>query len=63
MLDQIKGTKLPEQPVYINTGTSAGISLSLLESFQTEWLTSFDWDCEQKEMNKYVFTFDMVLVP
>lgn len=55
MLDQIKGTKLPEQPVYINTGTSAGISLSLLESFQTEWLTSFDWDCEQKDMNKYVF--------
>lgn len=63
MLDQIKGTKLPEQPVYINTGTSAGISLNLLESFQTEWLTSFDWDCEQKEMNKYVFTIDMVLVP
>lgn len=52
MLDLIKGTKLPAQPVYINTGTSAGISLSLLESFQTEWQTIFDWNREQEEMNK-----------
>ncbi|RAO65188.1 uncharacterized protein BHQ10_001200 [Talaromyces amestolkiae] len=53
MLDLIKGTKLPAQPVYINTGTSAGISLSLLESFQTEWQTIFDWNREQEEMNKF----------
>jgi hypothetical protein len=58
MLDQIKGTQLPAQPVYINTGTSAGISLSLLESFRTEWLTSFDWNREQEDLNKYVFSFD-----
>lgn len=58
MLGLIKGTNLPAQPVYINTGTSAGISLSLLESFQTEWLTNFDWNLEQQEMNQYVFTFD-----
>lgn len=58
MLDQIKGTSLPAEAVYINTGTSAGISLSLLESFRTEWLSSFDWNREQEEMNKYVFTFD-----
>jgi hypothetical protein len=60
MLDQIKRTKLPAHPVYINTGTSAGISLSLLESFRTEWLTNFDWDREQKALNKYgFFTFDI----
>ncbi|PCG88131.1 Epoxide hydrolase [Penicillium occitanis (nom. inval.)] len=53
MLDQIKGTQLPAQPVYINTGTSAGISLSLLESFRTEWLTSFDWNREQEDLNKF----------
>lgn len=58
MLDHIKDTKLPAQPVYTNTGTSAGISLSLLESFRTEWLTSFDWDREQADMNKYVISFN-----
>lgn len=53
MLDQIKRTELPAHPVYVNTGTSAGISLSLLQSFRTEWLTTFDWDREQKALNKY----------
>jgi hypothetical protein len=56
MLDQIKRTELPAHPVYINTGTSAGISLSLLEDFRTQWLTSFDWNREQQDLNKCVFT-------
>jgi hypothetical protein len=56
MIDQIKGTELPAHPVYINTGTSAGISLSLLESFRAEWLNSFDWKREQQDLNKCVFT-------
>ncbi|KAJ5890505.1 uncharacterized protein N7473_006733 [Penicillium subrubescens] len=53
MIDQIKGTELPAHPVYINTGTSAGISLSLLESFRAEWLNSFDWKREQQDLNKF----------
>ncbi|KAL4978213.1 alpha/beta-hydrolase [Aspergillus desertorum] len=53
MLDQIRSTKLPAQPVYINTVISEGISLSQLKSLRTEWLTKFDWEREQDDMNKF----------
>ncbi|KAL3459479.1 alpha/beta-hydrolase [Aspergillus heterothallicus] len=53
MLAQIHGTELPEQPLYINEGTAKGISLSDLKSFRHEWLTDFDWNKEQHELNKF----------
>jgi hypothetical protein len=52
MLDQIRRTELPEKPIYVNTGTAQGISLSDLKSFQNQWLTRFDWKHEQKELNE-----------
>ncbi|KAL2835837.1 alpha/beta-hydrolase [Aspergillus pseudoustus] len=52
MLAQIHGTELPDEPLYVNTGTAKGISLSDLKSLQHEWLTSFNWDREQHELNK-----------
>ncbi|KAJ5110298.1 hypothetical protein N7532_002943 [Penicillium argentinense] len=53
MLDQIQHTELPKQPVYVNKGTAQGIGLSELKSLQTEWLTRFDWEHEQDELNKF----------
>ncbi|KAL4887549.1 alpha/beta-hydrolase [Aspergillus karnatakaensis] len=53
MLDQVRRTKLPDEPVYVNTGTAQGITLKDLKSFQKEWLTSFDWGHEQHKLNKF----------
>ncbi|KAL2843055.1 alpha/beta-hydrolase [Aspergillus pseudodeflectus] len=53
MLDQIRRTELPEKPIYVNTGTAQGISLSDLRAFRNQWLTRFDWKHEQKELNEF----------
>ncbi|PYH88720.1 alpha/beta-hydrolase [Aspergillus ellipticus CBS 707.79] len=53
MLDQIQNTKLPAQPVYVDTGSAKGIALSDLKSFREEWLTDFDWESEQNDINKF----------
>ncbi|RAH64240.1 epoxide hydrolase family protein, partial [Aspergillus aculeatinus CBS 121060] len=53
MLEQIRSTKLPAQPVYVNTGNAQGITLHDLKSFQQEWLKDFDWKTEQKKINKF----------
>ncbi|RAH51141.1 epoxide hydrolase family protein [Aspergillus brunneoviolaceus CBS 621.78] len=53
MLEQIRSTKLPAQPVYVNTGNAHGITLDDLKSFQQEWLKDFDWKTEQKKINKF----------
>jgi hypothetical protein len=54
MVRQIREARLPEAPVYTDTGTSAGITLSDLKSLQQQWLTNFDWNKEQISLNKYV---------
>lgn len=54
MIRQIQESHLPQTPVYTDTGTSAGMTLSDLKSFKQQWLTSFDWDQEQISLNKYV---------
>ncbi|KAJ5219468.1 alpha/beta-hydrolase [Penicillium cinerascens] len=53
MIRQIQESHLPQTPVYTDTGTSAGITLSDLKSFKQQWLTSFDWNQEQTSLNKY----------
>ncbi|KAJ5658458.1 alpha/beta-hydrolase [Penicillium longicatenatum] len=53
MVRQIREARLPEAPVYTDTGTSAGITLSDLKSLQQQWLTSFDWNKEQISLNKF----------
>lgn len=52
LLEQIQRTKLPAQPVYVDTGNAKGITLHDLKSFQKQWLTDFDWESEQKHLNK-----------
>lgn len=52
MLEQIRRTRLPANPVYVDTGNAQGITLHDLKSFQEEWLTEFDWEGEQKDLNK-----------
>ncbi|KAM0486369.1 hypothetical protein ACHAPX_001075 [Trichoderma viride] len=58
MLEQIRSTRLLSQPVYVDTGNADGISLHDLKSFQKQWLTAFDWESEQKEINKYCVLFE-----
>lgn len=58
MLEQIRSTRLLSQPVYVDTGNADGISLQNLKSFQKQWLTAFDWESEQKEINKYCVLFE-----
>ncbi|KAJ0419605.1 alpha/beta-hydrolase [Aspergillus carlsbadensis] len=53
MLDHIRRTELPDNPIWVNEGTAYGISLSDLKSFRNQWLTRFDWKQEQKELNKF----------
>ncbi|KAJ1711030.1 alpha/beta-hydrolase [Aspergillus flavus] len=52
MLDQIRGTHLPEQFPYFGVGTSLGIGLDDLNTLRTEWITNFDWEKEQDSMNE-----------
>ena len=52
MIQRIRETQLPQNPIYVDSGTDAGIDLSDLKSFQKEWLTKFDWNEEQKSLNK-----------
>ncbi|RAL11837.1 epoxide hydrolase family protein [Aspergillus homomorphus CBS 101889] len=53
MLEQIRSTRLPAEPVYVDTGNAKGITLSDLKSFREVWLTNFDWESEQKDLNKF----------
>lgn len=61
MLEQIRSTKLPAHPVYVNTGNAQGITLQDLKSFQQEWLKDFDWKTEQKRINKWDLTRPMLV--
>ena len=56
MLDIINNTRLPDQPVYPGLGSSMGIDLDVLKSLKDEWLHEFDWNKEQREMNRFVQT-------
>lgn len=54
MLDMINNTRLPDEPEYPGLGSSMGIDLDVLKSLRKEWLHGFDWDTEQKHMNRSV---------
>lgn len=54
MLEIINRTRLPDQPVYPGLGSSMGIDLDVLKSLRDEWLYEFDWDREQRDMNRFV---------
>ncbi|KAJ6024640.1 alpha/beta-hydrolase [Penicillium herquei] len=53
MIQRVRETQLLDDPIYFDSGTAAGIALSDLKSFQKEWLTKFDWNEEEKTINKF----------
>jgi hypothetical protein len=58
MLDLVQRTYLPaaELPAAkdsYNTTLSSGVPLSTLNSFQEEWIISFNWENEQESINRY----------
>lgn len=67
MLDLICTTRLPaaEVPAANNSpnGTkNSGISLATLQQLRKRWLTDFDWNKEQNDMNRYDFPSQLHLV-
>lgn len=53
MLDLVNNTKLPETSIYSDLGSSAGIDPNVLRELQKQWITDFDWDSEEEQMNGY----------
>lgn len=54
MYDLIGETRLPKQAEYPGLGAKAGIDLGVLKSLKDQWSTTFDWDAEQRALNKSV---------
>ena len=58
MLDLVQRSYLPaaELPAAkdsYNTTLSSGVPLSTLNSFQEEWIITFNWENEQESINRY----------
>lgn len=52
MKSLVRDTHLPDRPVYPGLGSSKGIDLDVLKSLRKEWISGFDWEKEQKNMNR-----------
>lgn len=52
MLDLVRDTRLPEKPQYPGVGSSMGIDLDVLKSLRKQWLEKFNWEKEQRSMNR-----------
>jgi hypothetical protein len=48
----VENTKLPDAPEYAHLADTAGIDLEVLNSMRTQWLSTFDWQKEQEELNR-----------
>ncbi|KAL1873576.1 hypothetical protein Daus18300_003943 [Diaporthe australafricana] len=53
MLSLINQTQLPSKPEYAGLGSTFGIDLDLLRDWQTEWLTTYDWNQDEAYINKF----------
>ncbi|KAJ7318550.1 Alpha/Beta hydrolase protein [Mycena albidolilacea] len=51
-LDLVNNTRLPETALY-PTGQQKELQLDFLLSLRSEWLTSFDWEVQQAELNGF----------
>ncbi|KAJ6577917.1 Alpha/Beta hydrolase protein [Mycena capillaripes] len=51
-LDLVNNTRLPETALY-PAGQQKGLELDFLLSLRNEWLTSFDWEVQQAELNGF----------
>jgi hypothetical protein len=50
----VNSTRLPAKALYPDAGTDKGIELETLRELRTEWVTTFDWDVQQAELNQSV---------
>lgn len=48
----VENTKLPDVPEYAHLADTAGIDLEVLNSMRIQWLSTFDWQKEQEELNR-----------
>ncbi|KAK5738319.1 hypothetical protein LTR17_006038 [Elasticomyces elasticus] len=53
MYDLLRRSHLPAKEEYPGIGSTAGIDLSVLKSLKKEWLEDFDWQHEEKELNRF----------
>ncbi|KAF7378395.1 Epoxide hydrolase domain protein [Mycena sanguinolenta] len=49
----VTNTHLPAQPLYPNAGFEKGIELDFLRELQSEWMTGFDWESQEAELNQF----------
>ncbi|KAF7370215.1 Epoxide hydrolase domain protein [Mycena sanguinolenta] len=47
----VQNTRLPAKALY-PVGSDKGIELDVLRQLQTEWVTTFDWETQQSELNQ-----------
>ncbi|KAJ7184615.1 Alpha/Beta hydrolase protein [Mycena filopes] len=56
----VENTRLPAQPLYPSVGPEKGVELDFLRELRTEWVTSFDWEAQEVELNRlHHFTADI----
>jgi len=48
----VQNTRLPAKALYPNVGPEKGIELDFLSELRNEWLTTFDWEAQQAELNQ-----------
>ncbi|KAJ7671287.1 Alpha/Beta hydrolase protein [Mycena polygramma] len=48
----LKNTRLPDKALYPSFGPEKGIELDFLRELQSDWLTKFDWEAQQAELNQ-----------
>ncbi|KAJ6507188.1 Alpha/Beta hydrolase protein [Mycena vitilis] len=49
----VENTRLPDKALYPNFGPEKGIKLDVLEELRADWLTKFDWEAQQAELNQF----------
>ncbi|KAJ7933783.1 Alpha/Beta hydrolase protein [Mycena leptocephala] len=48
----VNNTRLPAKALYPNASPEKGIGLDVLQELRTDWLTKFDWEAQQAELNQ-----------
>jgi hypothetical protein len=50
----VNNTRLPAKALYPDASPEKGIGLDVLQELRTDWLTKFDWEAQQAELNQSV---------
>ncbi|KAJ6507175.1 epoxide hydrolase 1 [Mycena vitilis] len=49
----VENTHLPDKALYPDVSGEHGIELDVLRELRSNWLTSFDWEAQQAELNQF----------